>query len=592
MGVPDMLVAPVPDSVENWQAAYMTLSAIAMHAVRQADPQIGDRVVVIGQGLIGLLVTAILRASGTRVMAVDVVESRRSFAEAMGAERVVIAGHEKLADAARQWTEGVGADIALVCTAGRNNTPIEQAAEVLRDRGRLVVVGIVTVELPQKICYEKELEVRYSRAYGPGRYDAAYEWGGLDYPVGYVRWTEQRNFQACLHLMASDQLDVGALTSRRVPFADSLKVYEQMLSGGSGDIGVVLEYAAEVQQSESARPVERPAALASKSAEQRLASPVTRLDVIGAGNFARTMLLPHLQGKIALGTVMNQTSLSANHVKEKFGFKSAATDEGAIFTQCDPAAVLIATRHYLHAPLVLKALEAGRQVFVEKPLCLSREELAMIDAAVAKSTGTVIVGFNRRFAPATVELKRELATVSGAMSATYRVCAGPLDPRHWYANYAESGGRVVGEACHFLDYFCFLFDARPTRVTAHSIAANNARPPFPDSVAVQVEFADGSCGQLLYSAEADPSFPKEMLTVLGPGIVAEITNFQKLSVHQNRKVRTLSFSSKGHAEEIEAWLAFLRAEGPHPLPYEQARQSMSLTFAALESIQKSCAIEL
>jgi predicted dehydrogenase/threonine dehydrogenase-like Zn-dependent dehydrogenase len=589
VGVPDMLVSPVPDGVENWQAAYTTLCAIAMQAARQADPQIGERVLVIGQGLIGLLVTAMLRANGVRVMAMDVAEARRPFAEAMGAERVVIAGHQKLADEAREWTQGIGVDAALVCTAA--SAPIEQAADVLRDRGRLVIVGITTVELPQKVFYEKELEVRYSRSYGPGRYDAAYEWGGSDYPVGYVRWTEQRNFQACLHLMASRQLNLAPITTRRVPFADALGVYQDLLTAASQDIGVVLEYApADPNLNRNLTPNPPPQIANQRS--QIANQTVSRLDVIGAGNFARTMLLPHVQGKIALGTVVNQTALSANHVMQKFGFKSAATDHGSVFTDNAPAAVLIATRHHLHAPLVIKALEAGRHVFVEKPLCLNRDELARVNDAVARSTGTVMVGFNRRFAPATVELKRELSAIAGAKSATYHVCAGPLDPHHWYANYAESGGRIVGEACHFLDYFCFLFDAAPVRVTAQPIAAPGARPAFPDSVAVQVEFSDGSSGHLIYTAQADPSYPKETLTVFGPGISAEITNFQKLVLYRNRKARRLSYSSKGHAEEMQAWLAFLRGKAPHPLPYAQSRQSMQLTFAVLESIQQSCAVQV
>jgi predicted dehydrogenase len=318
---------------------------------------------------------------------------------------------------------------------------------------------------------------------------------------------------------------------------------------------------------------------------------VARLDVIGAGNFARTMLLPHLKGEFPFGTIVNQTALSANHVKDKFGFEKAATDSAEVLKGIEPAAILIATRHQLHAPLVNRALAGNRHIFVEKPLCLSRQELIEIDEAYAKSQGSVMVGFNRRFAPASVGLKQILASVPGPKTASFRVIPGRLDPQHWYANYAESGGRVLGEACHFLDYFCFLFDSHPVRVFAQTTWPASGRLPFPDSVAAQVEFRDGSCGQLVYSAEGDASFPKETLTVYGASVVAEIINFQELVVHRDRKKKSFSYTSKGHPEEMSAWARFLRGQSEHPLPYEQSRVSMLLTFAVLESIQGATAVE-
>lgn len=569
LAMPDLLVAPVPPGVENWQAAYTTLCAIAMQAVRQTEPSLGDRVLVMGQGLVGLLVTNILKASGGRVMAVDLQPARKPVAEAMGADRVVILGQQNLFDEVRAWTEGYGVDSAVICTGTSSNTPIEQAAEALRDRGRLVDVGITRIELPWKIFYEKELEVRFSRSYGPGRYDPAYEWGGQDYPIGYVRWTEQRNFQACLDLMARGEIKLDALTTRRVSFDRALEVYSDL----AAEVGVVLEYPAEKERSRAVIP--EPA---------KAGTPNAKVDVIGAGNFARTMLLPHLKDKIGFGTVVNATALSANHVKSKFGFEAAETDAA----KTNSGAILIATRHHLHAPLVKAALMADRQVFVEKPLCLSRQELSEIDEVLRKSKGSVMVGFNRRFAPASVELKRQLAALPGPKSVNYRVLAGKLDPHHWYANYAESGGRVLGEACHFFDYFCFLFGSRPVRVTAQT----TWRTPFPDSIAAQVEFEDGSCGQLMYSAEGDAAFPKETLTAFALGLVAELTNFQKLSIFRGRKEKSFSYNSKGHAEEMAAWINYLQARSDHPLPYVEARGSMLLTFAALESIQQGRSVDV
>ncbi len=602
IAVPDLLVARIPDGVESWQAAYTTIASIALQTVRQLEPRLGDRVLVIGQGLVGLLVTNLLAANGARVMAMDVAEARRDPALALGAERVVIASSQNLSDEVREWTDGFGVDGVVLATATSSNTPVEQAIEAARDRARLVVVGNTHVELPWKTTYEKELEVRYSRSYGPGRYDPSYEWAGVDYPIGYVRWTEQRNFDACLHLMKTGALRLDAITTRRVPFRDSIAVYRE-LAGGSPDIGIVLEYPAAEPSPDtgpsaslpgSAPSSREPASERNAAAPRRRSAPVEHLDVIGAGNFARSMLLPHLAGRVTLGTVVNNTALSARHVQTRHGFREAATDAEALLAAPggDRAAVLIATRHHLHAPLVLAALAGHRDVFVEKPLCLTPDELRQIDEAIASSRGTVQVGFNRRFAPATTELKRVLKSAPGPAIASFRVMAGRLDPSHWYANYNESGGRMLGEACHFLDYFCFLFESEPVRVTAQSLGPPDGLLPFPDSFSAQVEFADGSCGQLIYTAEGDPTWPKEVCTVFGTGFVAEIINFQLLTVHRGRRTVRTRHSGKGHAEQMAAWTAYLRGEADHPFPYPDSRRSMRLTFAALDSIRTSTAVPL
>ena len=617
VAVPDLLAAKVPEGVENWQAAYTTLASIALQAVRQLGPALGERVLVMGQGLVGLLVSALLRSNGVRVMAVDVAPARRPFAEALGVDKLVILSEQNLGEEVRAWTDGFGVDAVVLATATQDNAPTEQAVEALRDRGCIVVVGNTKVDLPWKATYEKEIQVRYSRSYGPGRYDPAYEWGGADYPIGFVRWTEQRNFDACLHLMKTGALNLAALTTRRVPFAKALGVYQELLGEGAAkEVGVVLEYGVESRESRVESPKASELRPALDSRPSTLDKPATRLDVIGAGNFARTMLLPHLEGQIPFGTIVNQTALSANHVKTKFRFAEASTDAAALLgapssssartkgssepsrssalqpAPGDPSAVLIATRHNLHAQLVVQALEANRHIFVEKPLCLSRAELAEIGAALAKSSGSVQVGFNRRFAAASGELKHLLAAAPGPKSASFRVAPGRLDPSHWYANYAESGGRVLGEACHFLDFLCFLFGSRPVRVLAQTTWPASGRLPFPDSVTAQVEFADGSSGQLIYTGEGDATWPKEQCTVYGAGIVAELTNFQELVIRRGRKETKRRFDGKGHAEQMAAWLAFLRGAAAHPLPYEQSRQSMALTFAVLESIQQGRSVDV
>ena len=582
IAVPDLLATPIPAGVEDWQAAYTTLASISMEAVRQSGARLGERVLVMGQGLVGLLATSLLKASGARVLAVDFVADRLQTSLAMGAERVVNPSQSKLEDEVRAWTDGHGVDAVLLCVGGKGRDAADTAISCIRDRGVMVIVGIYDAELSWKTAYMKDIQVRYSRSYGPGRYDPQYEWGGQDYPIGHVRWTENRNFEACLELMRTGQLDLSPLTTRRVGFADVLGVYDKLES----ELGVLIEYCSPGFSRSGAEKLES-APEFPDCLKAELRKSIGTLDVIGAGNFARTMLLPHLKGKIAFGTIVNATGLSARHVKEKFGFAHAETDASKVLDLEAASAVMIGTRHHLHAPLVLKALQTGKQVFVEKPLCLTSEELAQIDTAMLKSKGSVMVGFNRRFAPATMAMMDVLRTVSGPKTLALQVNAGVLAPDHWNANLAESGGRVLGEACHFFDFACHVL-GKPVKVTAQTVG----RPKAPDSVTAQIEFADGSSAQVIYSAEGDSAFPKETFRVFASGVVCECENFMKLSIFKQRKETVKKFASKGHAEEMTAWLAFLKDGAAHPLPYEQTRQSMRLTFAVLESIREGRTIEL
>lgn len=583
IAVPDLLASPVPEGVKDWQAAYTTLASISMEAVRQSGARLGERVLVMGQGLVGLLATSLLKASGARVMGVDFVQSRLQTSLAMGAELVVNPSQSKLEDEVRAWTDGHGVDAVLLCVGGKGRDAADSAIACLRDRGVMVIVGIYDAELSWKTAYMKDIQVRYSRSYGPGRYDPQYEWGGQDYPIGHVRWTENRNFESCLHLMKTGALDLNPVTTRRVDFAGVLEVYNQL----DAELGVVIEYSPSQSPLLSGHhQISVTESKVTSSTSGILPRACDRLDVLGAGNFARTMLLPHVKGQITLGTIVNATGLSSRHVKEKFGFTKAETDAAKVF-ESKGGAVMIGTRHHLHASYTLSALDADKHVFVEKPLCLTRDELALIDAAMNSTQGSVMVGFNRRFAPATVELKKTLETISGPKTLAFHVFAGPLAPDHWYANLDESGGRVLGEACHFFDFACHLL-GQPVRVTAQTVG----RHAFPDSVTAQIEFADGSAAQIIYSAEGDFAFPKETFRVFASGLVAECVNFQELALHRRRKRVVSKFSSKGHAEEMAAWTAFLKGSSPHPLPYAESRQSMALTFAALESLRESRSISL
>lgn len=583
IAVPDLLAARIPDGVEDWQAAYTTLAAISMQAVRQANVQLGDRVLVMGQGLVGLLATSLLQASGARVMGVDYVSARLDKAVAMGAECVVNPGQTKVEDAVRDWTDGNGVDVVLLCVGGKGREAADTAIECLRDRGVIVIVGIYDAELSWKTAYMKDIQVRYSRSYGPGRYDPHYEWAGRDYPLGYVRWTENRNFEACLQLMKTGQLPLAEVTTRRAEFAHSVKVYDALMQAGNTDIGVVLEYRGAREEFVQTPQATLVPLISGGTPELRGG---LSLHVIGAGNFARTMLLPHLKGLVDFGSIVNATGLSSRHVKEKFGFKDAETDASKVFDKTGDA-LMIGTRHHLHASLVLKGLAANQQIFVEKPLCLTKDELKEIGEAQSHSKGSVMVGFNRRFAPATKELKALLNSTPGPKTLAYHVFAGPLAPDHWYANVEESGGRVLGEACHFFDYACFLL-GEPIRVMAQTIGRQNV----PDSVTVQIEFKDGSSAQILYTSGGDFAFPKESFRVFASGLVAECENFQKLTFYRQRKRKASAYNSKGHAEEMQAWSAFLQGKQKHPMPYVEVHQSMALTFAVMDSLRLGAAVSI
>jgi predicted dehydrogenase/threonine dehydrogenase-like Zn-dependent dehydrogenase len=587
IGVPDLLAAPVPPGVPLWSAAYTTLCSIALHAVRQAGTAVGDQAMVVGQGLVGQLVTSLLAAAGARVIGVDTLPARLAIAGQMGAERVAAPGDLRGGALILEWTGGRGVDAVFLCVGGASTAPVEQAVEALRDRGTLVIVGAYDAVLEWKSLYRKEVQVRYARSYGPGRYDPAYEWRGADYPLGYVRWTEARNFEACLHLMDAGRLNLGPVSGTRVRVEDALSVYRDLLDPAGGMIGALLEY----PPAESATPAPSPASDLPPAAPPRGAP--AALDVIGAGNFARTMLLPHLKGRIPLGTVVNATGLSARHVQSKFGFAAATTDSRRLLESVSANPILIATRHHLHGPMVVSALEHGRHVFVEKPLCLTRDELDAIDAALLGSTGSVMVGFNRRYAPATADLARALRACPGPKALSCHVVAAPPAAESWYANVEESGGRILGESCHFLDLFLHVLQARPCAVSAQPLGSGTGTTARSlDSVAAQVEFDDGSTAQLVYGPEGDPSFPKETVRVVAHGLVAECEDFRRLVLHRKRKRTVSRYRSKGHAEEIERWLAFLGGEAPHPLPYAEARQTMLLTFAVLESIRTRRTVSL
>src|SRR6266404_5252309 len=457
--VPKNLCCKLPEGVSLEAACYTTVGSIALQGVRQADPRLGEAVAVIGLGLVGQLTVQLLKAAGCRVVGIDIAEPACELARKSGADAV--ADPASAATACAALTGGHGADCVLITAATKSSEPIELAAELARDRARVVVVGLVGMDVPRNLFYAKEIELRLSRSYGPGRYDPEYEEKGTDYPIGYVRWTEKRNMEAFLHLAAEGKVNTDLLTSHRFEIARAPEAYELMMNGSERCCGIVLEY---------------PDSSTTCAAKQlKAAKPMAHGDIgvsfIGAGNFARGVLLPIVkrQAKLQLVGVGAATGLSAKNTAEQFGFSYSTTDYQEILTDRESQIVFIATRHDSHAQLATEALRSGKSVFVEKPLAITGEELREVVVAARESDGLLMVGYNRRFAPIAKEIKKRFDGRAGPMTIVYRVNAGQLPRDHWTHDAAEGGGRIIGEACHFIDFVQYLTGALPARVSAEAV---------------------------------------------------------------------------------------------------------------------------
>lgn len=575
--VPVNLAARVPDGVTLDDACFATLGAIALHGVRQAEPRLGDRVAVVGLGILGLFTVQLLRAHGARVIAFDLAADQVDRAKAMGAEAGIAGGGDDQVAAAMAWSEGMGVDAVIVTAASPDDGPMVAAAGMCRDRGRVVAVGLVPFGLPRDIAYVKELELRISRSYGPGRYDAGFEEKGLDYPASYVRWTQTRNLETFLHLVADGRLHVAPLVTHRFALERAPEAYESLFDRGAKPLGMVIEYpeaAAAVPSSPSV-----PAG--------RKAGPVAGdvgVAFVGAGGFARAVLLPALTGVggVKLEHVVTAHGLTAVDAQRKFGFRHAGTDAAAAFA--DPAVhlVCIATRHDAHADLVIRALEAGKHVFVEKPLALSEEQLVAIEKAATDSGAVLLVGFNRRFSPL-ARAARAAIEGRGPALMSYRVNAGTLPPGHWTLDPEFGGGRIVGEGCHFVDLLSFLAGDAPITGLAASCAG---RPEgLSEDVVLQLGFGDGSVGQILYTAKGAPGLGKERLEVHAGGASLVVEDYRKGTLWKGAKSTSLGEAGKGHAQEIAALIEAVRKGGPSPIALATLVGVTRATLRAHEAIR-------
>lgn len=585
--IPQNLMVPIPDSVDFEEAAFTTIGAIAMQGFRLADVQVGAKVAVIGLGLLGLLTTGIAAAAGCQVLGVDLNPDRMSFAKAMGAHLAV--ARDQAVEAAGTFSHGRGLDAILICADSESNDPIVLAGEIARERARVVAVGAVGLEIPRKPFYEKELELIISRSYGPGRYDPNYEEKGQDYPVGYVRWTETRNMEAFLDLLAAQKLDVSPLITHRIPIEQGEKAYE-LITGDEPYLGLMLTYPAESLPRENRIPNLLAPTVRVKPGD------ILALGVLGAGNYAKSTFLPVVKkvGGIAPVGIVSASGVSAQHAAQRFGFGFAASDPSTLYDDPVINITAILTRHNLHALQILDAFEAGKHVYCEKPLVINQEQLDQITSTLQKEGQPMLMlGFNRRFAPLAVALKDFVDKRQEPLYAHYRVNANMLPSKHWLLDPEIGGGRIIGEGCHFIDFLTFLVGENPIEVTSQGLPDEGKYNE--DNLVMSFRFPDGSLGLVSYLANGDKSYAKEYLEVFSGGRMAVLQDWRKLELVSKgrRKVKRHRLSQdKGHKAAWRAFLNAVQSDKMPPIPYEQLIGVTYASFAAVESLRsgKSVAI--
>ena len=583
--VPHNLITPLPKNVDFESAAFTTLGAIAMQGFRLAEPQLSENIAIIGMGLLGLLTAQIAVAAGCNVLGIDIDPTRLALASSLGLQAV---SRKKAMDSAQAKTSNRGFDAVIICADTSSNDPVELAGAIARDKARVVATGAVGLTLPRRIYFEKELTFINSRSYGPGRYDVNYEEHGHDYPIGYVRWTEGRNFESVLELMSAGKLDVKPLITHRFPIEQATKAYD-VITGKTKEkfLGVVLNYPESVEKLSGATLSTSKGSQVVKFNVPTFKPATCKLGVLGAGLFANAMLLPAIKkaGDIELVGVASSGGLHAQHSGKKFGFQYATSSDDEIINDPNINTVAILTRHDSHADLVVKALKAGKHVFVEKPLAINSTQLSAISKQLkANSQSLLTVGFNRRFAPLAQQLSVSLKDRTEAMHVHYRVNAGIIPLNHWTQDPEIGGGRIIGEGCHFIDFITFLVGESPVSVTAHALPDGGKYRE--DNVSTTFTFPDGSVGVVDYLASGDKSFPKERVEVFCGGQVSVLDDFVSLHiVRDGRKKRAKGTQDKGHVAEWKAFAKSIREGGEPPIPYEQLIGVTKSTFAAVESLR-------
>ena len=582
--VPINLCAKVPPQVSDEEAAFTVLGAIALQGIRLVQPTLGETVVVTGLGLIGLVTVQLLRAHGCRVLGLDFDPAKLELAKQFGAEVVNLGAGADPVAAAQAFSRGRGVDAVIVTASTKSNEPMHQAALMCRKRGRIVLVGVTGLELSRADFFEKELTFQVSCSYGPGRYDPSYEEKGNDYPVGFVRWTEQRNFEAVLDMMADGRLNVKPLISHRFSVTEAEQAYE-LVGGSAPSLGILLEYPTAAEKPEATL---RQSTVKLPAAPGAPTTGAASIAFVGSGNYATAVLIPAFKDAGArLKVVASSGGVTGVHAGRKFGFESTTTDTDGVFTDPDVQAIVLSTRHDTHADMACKALRAGKHVFVEKPLALKHEELGQIEQAIAEGTRNgrapmVMVGFNRRFATQVQRVKSLLKGVTGPKSFIMTVNAGAIPAEHWTQDREVGGGRIVGEACHFIDLLRYLAGSA---ITGHRVSVMDTKTR--DTVSIELSFADGSIGTVHYFANGSKAFPKERLEVFAAGRVLQLDNFRKLTgfAWPGFTKMNLWKQDKGQKACASAFVQAVASGGASPIPFEELLEVARVTIDAADQCE-------
>jgi len=577
--VPKNLCVKVPDNVDLKNACFTTVGSIAMQGVRNADVRVGENVVVVGLGLIGLITVQILKASGCRVFGIDLDEAKVKLAKELGADVALSRSTPNIEESIRQFSRGIGADVTIIAAATKSNDPVDFAGKITREHGKVVIVGIVGMEIPREEYYNKEIELRVSRSYGPGRYDRAYEEFGRDYPAPYVRWTENRNMQAFLDLLSMQKITMDPIISHEFAIEEAPDAYD-IIEQRKPYLGIVLRY-------DTDREIEDKIVLkAPESKPFPSGTPV--VGVIGAGIFATSTLLPNLSkiDGIKLKGLSAATGISCESVAKKYGFEYCTSDYHKIMEDPEINCVSIVTRNSLHAPLVIEALKHGKNVLVEKPLALNEEELNAIIEAKKENGGFVMVGFNRRYSELGVKLRDFFKNRSQPMVAYYRVNAESIPKDHWIYDSSEGGSRIITECCHFIDFMQFIIGSSPVEVYAKKIEPEVKNPEDNENVSITISFEDGSIGTVIYTTHGDSSLSKEHAEFFADGMAGVITDFKKLELVKGGKRTRINkrlVTEKGHKNELDSFFERVK-QGSSKYNFEDNVLTTVSTLKAIESI--------
>ena len=588
--VPRNLVAKLPEGVSSRQGAFATMGAIALQGIHRAELTPGERVAVIGLGLLGQITVQLLHAYGTPVLGLDVDGDRVETAKGWGMEAGGIIGRDDVEAMASAFSSGVGIDAVVITAATETSEPVELAGRLLRERGRVSVVGDVGMDVPRRLYYERELDLRVSRSYGPGRYDHSYEEQGIDYPIAYARWTEQRNMQEFLRLVASGRLNVDAIATHTFPIDRAEEAYRLITENPDRGsvLGVLVEYPT------ANEPPQRRLQLRPSVATRGKATSV-EVGIIGGGEFARGIILPALRklDRVRIKAVATASGTSAREIADRYGCDYATTDYHDLLNDDGIGLIIVATRHNLHASIAAEALSAGKNVHVEKPLALNREDLRAVARAAAASSGRLTVGFNRRFAPLVLRAREHFGGRSTPLALHYRINAGSIPADHWVHDPEEGGGRILGEVCHFVDLLHFLAGAPPRSVYATRLPGIGQDVLADDNLLATLDFADGSRGSILYSALGAQSMPKELIEVMGGGKSAVLDNFRTLHLYQGSGRSThKSRQDKGYGDQFAAMVYAIVDGGESPMPLEEILLSSAATLCVVQSLTDAAPVRV